>query len=568
MLFSKLSDYLEDLEKTSSRLKITDILASLFKDSSSEEIDKIVYLSLGILAPNYKSIVFNAADQMMIRAIGLGFETDIDKVKKLYKKLGDLGLVSFELSSKNKSSLSVSDVFNSLQSAAVEKGEGSQERRVVKIAEILKSLDKSSAKFVTRIPIGKLRLGFSEKTIIDALSQMEKGDKTLSKEIESAYNINPDIGFIAKLIKEKGTDNLIKSITPVIGVPIAPMLAARLKSPAEMIKKMGEVAVEPKYDGLRIFIHYKSPEKIKIFTRNMNAIDINIFPELKNITKFVKAKEVILDSEAVGVNLEQGLVLDFQKTMQRRRKHDVEINAKNIPLQFQVFDILLLDGKSLINEPYIKRREFLKKVIPNKNELLNIDDYTITKDPGVINSLYREYIKKGLEGVIVKKINGGYVSGRTGWNWVKMKEEETSRGKLADTVDCIVMGYTVGKGKRVSFGIGQFLVGVLDNDQIKTVTKIGTGLTDEQFKELKNRLEKLLVKVKPKEYQVNKILEPDYWVSPSLIVEIAADDITKSPNHTAHLALRFPRLIKFRDDKSVKDATTLKEVEKLYKLQK
>jgi DNA ligase-1 len=149
-----------------------------------------------------------------------------------------------------------------------------------------------------------------------------------------------------------------------------------------------------------------------------------------------------------------------------------------------------------------------------------------------------------------------------------MKQVESSEGKLSDTVDCIVMGYTVGKGKRVGFGLGQFLVGIRDGDLVKTVTKVGTGLTDDQFRELKTRLEKLKVNEKPKEYVVSKILEPDFWVTPEVIVEIAADDITKSPNHTANFALRFPRLVKFRDDKSFKEATNLKEVEKLFKLQK
>ncbi len=149
-----------------------------------------------------------------------------------------------------------------------------------------------------------------------------------------------------------------------------------------------------------------------------------------------------------------------------------------------------------------------------------------------------------------------------------MKEEEKAHAKLADTIDCIVMGYTAGKGKRAEFGVGQFLVGVRDSGRVKTITKIGTGITDEQFKELKERLQKLEVRDQPKEYVVHKDLEPDYWVKSSLVVEIAADEITKSPKHSASLAFRFPRLIKFRDDKSPDQATTLAEVKKLFKLQK
>ncbi len=221
-----------------------------------------------------------------------------------------------------------------------------------------------------------------------------------------------------------------------------------------------------------------------------------------------------------------------------------------------------------MDKTYRQRREILKKTVKNiPNSLLKIDEAVITKDPKAITDFYLKKTKEGMEGIMIKKVDSDYVPGRTGWRWVKMKQEESSEGKLSDTVDCIIMGYTTGKGKRISFGVGQFLVGVLDGDKIKTVTKVGTGLTDEQFRELKTRLEKLKVKDKPKEYEVSKILEPNFWVTPSVIVEIAADDITKSPNHTAGYALRFPRLVKFRDDKDVKDATTVKEVEKLYKLQ-
>ena len=274
-----------------------------------------------------------------------------------------------------------------------------------------------------------------------------------------------------------------------------------------------------------------------------------------------------MDSEAIGVDPKREMFLDFQKTIQRRRKHNITKNATEIPLQFQVFDILLVNGRSMIAEPYIKRREELEKVIVG-GSLLRVDENTITKDPEIIKKMHKKYLKMGLEGVVVKKANGFYVSGRTGWNWVKMKEVEGKNGRLSDTVDCVVMGYTTGKGKRVGFGMGQFLAGIVDGDKFKTVTKVGTGLTDDQFRELKKRLSKLQVEEKPKEYDVNKDLYPDFWVEPSVVVELAADEITKSPKHTAGLALRFPRLVDFRDDRMADQATSLKELHNLFDLQK
>ncbi len=563
MEFRKLASYLEKLEKTSSRLEITSILTDLFKVSTVGEIDKVAYLSLGVLAPNYEGVLLNLAEKMVIKAIALASKKEINEVTSIYKKLGDVGNTAESLlrDKSHSTGYSVTDVYEKLLGIARDDGEGSQDRKIGKMAELLERLDPLSARFVARIPVGRLRLGFSEKTVIDALAGH---DKKIQKEINTAYNIRPDIGFIAKLVK----DGNLKAAKPVIGVPVVPMLAARLNSTTEMIKKMGEVSVEPKFDGLRIFIHYRKKDNlIKIFTRNMNSIEINTFPELLEVGKFIKADEVILDTEAIGVDEKRERFLDFQKTIQRRRKHDIAKNVSEIPLQFQIFDILLVDGKSMICKPYTLRRKELEKVVINGG-LLRVDENTITKDPEVIKRYHEKYLKMGLEGVVVKRANGAYVSGRTGWNWVKMKEEEGKRGKLSDTIDCVVMGYTVGKGKRVGFGVGQFLAGVKENDMFKTVTKVGTGLTDNQFRELATRLKKLLTPKKPKEYEAHKDLTPDFWVTPGLVVELAADEITVSPKHTAGLALRFPRLIRFRDDKGPNDATTVSELREMLKLQK
>ena len=570
MEFEELAMYLERLEKTSSRLEITSILTELFKKTSADEIQKTVYLTLGVLAPNYEGVLLNLAEKMVLRTLSLAYKTDLKNVTELYKKSGDVGNTAEFLAKseerRSKNELTVIQVYEKLRAIAEDGGVGSQDRKIEKMADILSSVDSLSARYIVRIPVGRLRLGFSEKTVVDALAGH---DPKIQKEIEAAYNIRPDIGYIAMLVK-KGD---LKAAKPVVGVPVVPMLAARLNSTTEMIKKMGEVSVEPKFDGLRIFIHFKRfPIKsgtsfIKIFTRNMNAIPLDTFPELKEVGKFIKADEAILDSEAIGVDEKREMFLDFQKTIQRRRKHDIAKNSSEIPLQFQVFDIVLFNGKSLINTPYIERREILKKAVTS-GSLLRIDENIITKDPEVIKKMHAKYLSMGLEGVVVKKANAGYISGRTGWNWVKMKEVEGKNGRLSDTIDCVVMGYSVGKGKRSGFGIGQFLVGVKDGDIYKTVTKVGTGLTDAQFRELNTRLKKLSSHEKPKEFDVDKNLTPDYWVIPSLVVELAADEITVSPNHTAGLALRFPRLINFRDDKRADQATTIEELKAIYKLQR
>ena len=547
MLFSHFAKYLERLEKTPSRLEITAILKELFNKTSKDEIQEVVYLSLGVLAPNYEGVLLNLAEKMVARSISLAYDKDLESVTKLYKKEGDLGNVAESLSTVHSSQFTVHEVFLKLLAIAKDGGEGSQDRKIVKFAELLKNLDFLSVRYVTRIPVGKLRLGFSEKTILDALGVGEEG-----------YNIHPDIGYIAQL----SISHKLSTVSPKVGVPVVPMLAQRLNSTTEMISKMGEVAVEPKFDGLRIFIHFKKPDFIKIFTRNMNYLDSDIFPELKDVGKYIKANEIILDTEAVGLDSKREMFVDFQKTIQRRRKHEVEKTSGEVPLQFQVFDILLADGKSFIHTPYIERRQELEKRIEN-GKLLRVDELTITKDSEVIKRLHQKYLKMGLEGVVVKRANGHYVSGRTGWNWVKMKEEEGQSGRLSDTVDCIVMGYWKGLGKRAQFGLGKILVGIKDGDSIRTLTKVGTGLTEDMLVKIKTRLNEIKTNEKPKEYEAQKDLIPDVWVSPRMTIEITADSISKSTKHSLGLSLRFPRFIKIREDKGPNEATTLEELKEI-----
>ena len=571
MKFEELAKYLQKLEDTSSRIEITRLLAELFRKSSSSDIDKIVYLVLGQLGPKYESRVLNIAEKMMFKALAKAYFVSSDKVKEVYKKTGDLGEAAYNLGIQSKSKgedLPVRVVYEQLLEIADASGEGSQEAKVEKMAQLIGSLNPLSAKYVSRIPVGKLRLGFSDKTVLDGLSWMEKGDKSAKALLEKAYQVLPDPGILAKSVKQKGVKKAATNITPEVGIPVEPMLAQRIKGAREMIAKMGKVSVEPKLDGLRLSIHYKRGEGgfVKAFTRNMNEISW-MFPELHDIGNEIAGREVILDSEAVGLDEETKLMANFQTTMTRRRKHGIGEVAAKTSIKFYVFDILFKDGISLMDKDYLTRRKVLEGTLKSSKKL-KLVDYEITEDPEKIEMLYKEKIKQGYEGIVVKKIVGKYIPGRTGFRWVKMKQVEAARGKLSDTVDCVVMGYSQGRGKRASFGLGQFLVGVKDKESFKTTSKIGTGISDEQFRELKNRLSKLEVKEKPKNYEVAKNYTPDYWVTPSLVVEIAADEISISPAHTAGIALRFPRLVKLREDRSPNEATTLKELKRLFEIQK
>lgn len=564
MKFAYLAKKLAELEKVSSRNTMTVMLSELINEIDINSADKVMYLVLGRLRPLYDNLEFSLAEKQIQKAIARAVKVDEKEINRKYKDVGDLGEVVTQVVGGGKNDFGVVEVYEKLEAIAMDEGVGSQDRKIDDLATLLNGLDPISGKYVVRIIMGKLRLGFSDKTILDALSWAMSGDKSSKKMLESAYQVRPDIGWLVKSVKDKGVKQTVDSADLVLGVPISPMLCQRLKGSEEMIKKMGRVAVEPKFDGTRVQIHFQRNSKswmVKTYTRNLDETT-NMFPELLGMADHVNANELVLDSEAIGYDPKTGKMLPFQMTITRKRKHGVDDQASKVPLKFYVFDVMYVDGKSLVNEAYEKRREILQSVIKDK-DLLVVDKYWETDDPDVIRAKHEELLKEGLEGVIVKKLGSKYIPGRTGWNWVKMKEVEESHAKLSDTVDCVVMGYYRGKGKRTEFGVGAFLAGIKVGEKIMTVTKVGTGLSDDQFRELKKRMDVLVSREKPSMYVVEKNLEPDVWVHPELVVELAADEVTQSPTHSSGVALRFPRLIKFRDDKGTDQTTSLKELSSL-----
>lgn len=592
MLFQKFSKYLEELEKLPSRLDMTELLAVFFKELEPDEIETACYLMQGKLVPKYKSLEFQLSSKIVARALAriegpsvadtkvndLFEEIDYSEIEKQvyykFKQLGDLGKLSQEIienylekpaTKKSKHFLSLKETHKLLVEIANESGSGSQESKVIKLVELLKQVDGISAKFIVRIIIGKLRLGFSIMTMIDALSWAKKSDKTDNKLLENAYQKKADIGLLAKIYLQSKPDdssNLLEKYSIEEGIPVVPALCQRLNSAAEIIEKMDEVIAEPKYDGLRIQIHInKKNNSYMAFTRGLDDVS-HMFPELIKVANSLDCESCILDAEAIGYVKNSDELLPFQQTITRRRKHNIDEQSQLVPIRFYVFDLLAVNGESWLDFPLSARKGELRNLFKDSPTLM-FTPFIVTKDHKLLREFHENQLGCGLEGAVIKKIDSLYRSGRKGWRWVKIKEEEGSTGKLKDTLDLVVMGYYFGRGKRAQFGIGAFLAGVLDkNQEIKTIAKIGTGLSDDQLRDLKNRGQILKSSEKPNIYEVPKVLIPDVWMNPELVVEIAADEITKSPNHSAGVALRFPRLIKFRDDKNWSDATTLGELDK------
>lgn len=586
MKFKDLSVYLQKLETTASRNDMILILAELFEKVPASEFDKVMYLLQGRVAPLYVAIEFGMADKMMLKAIAHAYGEDEKEINREFKRIGDLGELAEILSEKKGGTgdgISVENVFMELEKVANTNGAGSVEKKIDTISDLLKSADSLSSRYISRIPVARLRLGFSDMTVLDSLSWMLAKDKSLRPIIERAYNIRPDLGYLGKVLKEKGirgTDH----IKPAVFTPILMARAERLSSGEEIMNKIGECAVEPKYDGFRLQVHFNGKE-VKIFTRNLEEVTF-MYPDIEEgIRTQIKSKDIIMEGEAIAYNPETNEYLPFQLTAQRKRKYDIEEMAKKIPLKYMAFDILYADGVNFIPQTYIERRKVLTNII-KEGKTVYLAEEQHFDDGKKIENFFDECISRGLEGILAKKLDGKYQAGARSWNWIKLKRSYQS--KLNDTVDCVVMGYYFGRGKRTSFGIGAFLIGIYDQkkDNFSTIAKIGTGLTDEEWKELAKRGQVLKTKEKPALYDADKWLEPDVWIKPEIVVEVRADELTRSPVHTAGrvmkasksgsafdvdvpgYALRFPRLERFRDDKKPTDATSLKEVEEIFKLQK
>ncbi len=574
MKFSKLAQYYEKLEGTSKRLELIDILSKLFKESDSSEIGKICYLIQGRVAPFFEPIELGMAENMVAVAIGRAFDKTKDEVIRLYRHKGNMGLAAQEYSQKHhhKGELSVSEVFSKLLEIAKYSGEGTVEKKVSTLSELLKKLDPASVKHVVNIPLGTLRLGIGDPTVLDSLSLVKHGDKSLRPILEDAYNKTSDLGFVAETFFKKGIKG-IKNVKLVVGKPVRPALAERIPSADEALKRLGkEFAAEPKFDGFRVAVH-KNGEEVKLFSRNLENTT-NAFPDLvEGAKKEIKAKTAILEGEAIAFNPQTQEFLPFQETSKRRRKYKIEEMAKKLPLVLFAFDTLYLNGKDITQKPYRERRKLLESIVSKDGSIVKIAQEKILKSAKEITDFFNEAISEGLEGLMLKKLDSPYVAGGRGFHWIKFKRSQA--GELTDTVDCILLGVYSGKGKRTEFGVGGLLVGIYDEkrDEFVSISRIGTGLTDEEFRKV-NEISKR-IKVERKPTRVNSDITPSFWVEPKVVLEIQADEITRSPIHTAGrdkeglgYALRFPRLVKFREeDKRPEDATTVSEIEKMYKQQ-
>ena len=572
MTFGELGKYLEELEGVSSRLEMTRMLAKLFSEVSPNEGRLVAYLVQGRLGPAYANPNFGVADKMMVRALGEG-------AGELFRKLGDLGLAAEKLSGeasaaranhKLNSNVQIQNVYLKLTEIAEVGGKGSQEKKQELIGDLLQQMDPVSAKYAVKIILGKLRVGFSDMTVLDSLSWMVAGDKSLRPTVEAIYNVRADLGEVVELIKKHKTGPEIKKlqVTPRTGTPVLMARAERATAAGEIWKRNKSCAVEYKLDGIRIQAHCVKG-KVVLFSRGLENVT-EMYPDVvKGLTKQIR-KECIIEGEMIAEDGE-GNFLPFQQTAQRKRKYRVEEMSKKIPLVFYLFDVLAVEGKDVMREGNEKRRVILEGLVKTGGgrQTVRLIWRKTAKSAEEIDKYFEEAIARGTEGIVAKKLDGIYQAGSRDFNWIKYKKSYDA-STLADTTDVLVMGYDSGQGKRAGFGMGAFLGGVYDKKTGKyyTVGKIGSGPSDEEWESLEKELRKYIVDRKPEEYSVKKQAECDYWVRPKFVVEVKADELSASTAmHSSGFGFRFPRFVKLRD-KQPEDVTSLSEIERLYKMQK
>lgn len=579
MKFSFLAQAFAEIEPIQSRLEMTRLLAELLKKATPSEASIMCNVALGQLNPPYIGTQFNLAQKSAIKSVALLVGMESATVAKHVKQVGDIGSFVAQEQWDGDAEPTIHQIYEALSKLEHIGGAGSQEEKIEQLYLLLKSVDPISAKYLLRMVLGQLRLGFSDMTLVDALSWMSAGDKSLREPIEDAYNVCADLGLIAAQLKEKGI-KAIEQMHVHVGIPIRPAAAERMPNARAIVDKMGTCVAQPKLDGFRLQIHIdhtKKPVHIAFFSRNLQDMSY-MFPELTAACLELDVQTFIGEGEAIAYDPNTNTFLPFQETVKRKRKHGIQEMVTEYPLRAFLFDILYLDGQELLKEPHERRRSKLLKLFKtNKNDTLQVIQEQPIESAQELEHYFNENISAGLEGVVVKRPYAIYTPGKRNFNWIKLKRQEEEEGHLEDTIDCVILGYYAGSGKRAQFGIGAFLVGVFNEheDRYETIAKIGTGLKDADWHDLKKKCDALHVAEKPKNVFCPKELVPDVWTVPEIVCMVRADEITLSPVHTAGktehalgFALRFPRFMGYRPDKSAREATTVDEIKHLFKDQK
>ena len=579
MDFADIAQMFDRLESTSARLEMTSILADFFRTVPTEELRDLIYIIQGKLHPDFFQIEFGMADKLILRAIAFTSGTPDDKVEEMWLKEGDTGTVAETLIAKKKQMtlfsepLTFARVVKGLSQIETAEGKDSQNMKMKILSNMLHDSGPIEARYLCRIVTGRMRVGASTMTILDALA-LTFATKENRPEIERAFNVTCDIGLVAEILAKEGMEG-IRNVHVKVGNPIKVMLAERLPSIPEVVEKMGgECAIEYKYDGIRAQVHI-GKDSVKIFSRRLEDLTKN-FPDVaQSLREHFKGEEAIIEGECVAVDSETGFMQSFQEVTHRRRKHGMDDAVKRYPVRIFMFDMLYVNGTDMTLMPYIKRREAIK-------EWFDISDNVQMSNMRIVHSVeeaegfFDEAINARCEGMMAKSISDEsiYRAGSRGFLWIKYKKDY--HANLTDSFDLVVVGAFYGMGKRAG-RYGALLMASYDQETGKygTVCKLGTGFDDAFLDNMPSLLDDYKSPTKPASVDAKMI--PDVWFEPAVVLEVVGAEISVSPIHTAAMdvvkegagiGIRFPRFTgRVRTDKSPEQSTSVMEITEMYEMQ-
>ncbi|WP_456410261.1 ATP-dependent DNA ligase [Oceanithermus sp.] len=569
MTFRRFVATLLEVERASSRLAMVKMLAEAFRELPPEEVPLAVLLLQGRVAPEFEGLEFGVAEKEAAKVLALVLGRDEAEVARAVKEKGDIGAYAREVLPEREGGLTVRQVYDELRAIAEDSGKGSQLRKRERLARLLAAASPEEAAVILRTVTGRLRLGVGDATVLEALSLAFLGDRGKKPLLERAYNLTSDLAYVARLAIEG--EEALRAVKLEVGKPVRMMLAERLAGPEQIMEKLGPHFAEHKYDGERVQVHFDG-QHFWVYSRRLENIT-HQYPDLLEALAEVQKEPFIIEAEAVVVDPVTGEMRPFQNVLNRKVKHLTPELLEKYPVKGFVFEILYHASKALIDRPYTERRQELERWF-RPHERLELSTKHFIETTGQLVQFFDASIEAGCEGLVCKKPDGEYEAGKRGFKWVKYKRGIA--GKLSDTLDLVVVGAWLGRGKRAG-SYGSLLAAAYnpDEDRFETLTKVGSGFSDEDLNEvLPRRLEPY--RREERHPRVWSLLEPDVWFDPALVVEVEAQEITLSPGHTCAfgavqegrgLALRFPRFVRYRDDKSPEEATTTKEVVEMYRNQ-
>jgi DNA ligase 1 len=580
--FAELAAAYERLEATSKRLEMRAILTALVRPLRGEELTQVLYLSQGALRPEYEGVELGVATSLARRAVANATGAEEAEVARRTQETGDLGTTAGELVGRQHrlevgDPLTVAQVYDGLRRIAAASGAGSQDVKVNLLSTMLGHATPLEAKYLVRFVIGTLRVGVREMSLLDALTEaFADGSKEARARIEGAFNLTSDLGLVADALAAKGVAGL-DQIQLEVGRPIRPMLAEREPTLAAILERMGgSMALEYKYDGLRVQAHIAKDRSVRLFSRRLEEIS-GQFPDLRAALPGAVAElPAILEGECVPIDPDTDEIRPFQEVSRRRgRKHDLERVQEEVPVCLFVFDVLL-EGKTPVYErPFPERRQALERLI-RPNDRVRLADQRVVQTVEAATEFFEVALAGGAEGVVAKSLasGSGYRAGARGFWWIKYKRDYTTG--LSDSIDGVIVGGFHGRGRRAG-RYGAYLLAVYNpgKDRFESFCKVGSGFDDAQLAEMPARLHGFESDTPPPGVETG--VPPDRWFRPQVVIEVRGAELTLSPVHRAAqdtirpgagLALRFPRFTgRIREDKGPTDATTSDELLEMYRAQ-